>query len=397
MEVLLSQNIKANRKRLGMTQEQLAEVLNVSVGTVSKWENGSSAPDIEMIVELADFFQESVDVLLGYQWRHRSAGQTVEYLRTLRMEHQYEEGRTEIRKALQKFPNQVEVLYECGEFLYDTAVMRTKPGMDGDKEETGRCLRQALDVFQRVVQLLEQKDSPAINSLKVHQRIGIIYGTLGQKEKAISYLKRYNVFDLNNWIISSFLAELRQYDKAWDTVTEVFQHRAFELFQCCQIMYSVLINSRKYEELLKFAFWMEGFCLSVQDGKSGYYVRAEAITDAMIAAAFAYKNVDMIEEDFSDARCWLQKAVEKAGRFDMAPDYSGKTCFTGHISEAVYDGHRESAILAVQDVILCSKEDEKEFSVLRGIFDSIVSGIGHDEWRIEENDGKPERKLLLEE
>lgn len=397
MEVLLSQNIKANRKRLAMTQEQLAEAMNVSVGTVSKWESGSSAPDIEMIVELADFFQESVDVLLGYQWRHRSAGQTVEYLRTLRMEHQYEEGRKEIRKALQKFPNQVEVLYECGEFLYDTAVMRTKPGMDNSKEETGRCLRQALDVFQKVVQLLEQKNSSAINSLKVHQRIGIIYGTLGQKEEAISYLKRHNVFDLNDWIISSFLAELRQYDKAWDTVTAVFQHRAFELFQCCQTMYSVLINSRKYEELLKFAFWMEGFCLSVQNGKSSYYVRAEAITDAMIAVAFAYKSIDVAAEDFLDAERWLRKAIEKAGRFDTAPDYSGKTCFTSNISEAIYDGHRDSAILAVQDVILCCKEDEKEFSVMREIFDSIVSEIGHDEWRIEENDGKSEKKLLSEE
>lgn len=42
MEVLLSQNIRANRKRLAMTQEQLAEAMNVSVGTVSKWESGSS-------------------------------------------------------------------------------------------------------------------------------------------------------------------------------------------------------------------------------------------------------------------------------------------------------------------------------------------------------------------
>lgn len=36
MEVRLSQNIKANRKRLGLTQEQLAEAMDVSVGTVSR-------------------------------------------------------------------------------------------------------------------------------------------------------------------------------------------------------------------------------------------------------------------------------------------------------------------------------------------------------------------------
>ncbi len=39
--------------------------MDVSVGTVSKWESAISVPDIETIVELADFFQESVDALLG--------------------------------------------------------------------------------------------------------------------------------------------------------------------------------------------------------------------------------------------------------------------------------------------------------------------------------------------
>lgn len=52
----LSTNIKELRKSHNLTQEQLAEAMNVTVGTVSKWESASSSPDIEMIVELADFF-----------------------------------------------------------------------------------------------------------------------------------------------------------------------------------------------------------------------------------------------------------------------------------------------------------------------------------------------------
>ena len=66
MKIKLSENIRAFRKEHAMTQEQLAEVLNVTVGAVYKWESGQSVPELGTIVELADLFDTSVDVLLGY-------------------------------------------------------------------------------------------------------------------------------------------------------------------------------------------------------------------------------------------------------------------------------------------------------------------------------------------
>lgn len=382
MEVRLSQNIKASRKSFGLTQEQLAEAMGVSVGTVSKWESGSSSPDIEMIVELADFFQKSVDSLLGYDWKHRSAGQMVEHLRTLKNAHCYEVGVVEAKKALQKFPNQIEVLNECGELLYMSALVQKKLGTG---EELNRNLKLAIEVFQKVVKLSEQYGDSAVSSVKIHQKIGLIYGVLGQKEEAVSYLEKHNIFDVNDWMIGNFLASLKQYDRAWDIVAGVFQQRVFELFQCFWVMYFVMINIGKYDDLLRFATWMENFCLSVQDGKASYYVRAGAMTEAMIAVVYAYKSVAENKDYTLDIRHWLRKAVENAESFDSNPDYSGKTPFTNHKSEAVYDGHGESAILVVQGMILGSKDDEKEFSVLRGIYDSFVSEIGHDEWKIKEN------------
>ncbi len=382
MEVRLSQNIKANRKRLGLTQEQLAEAMGVSVGTVSKWESAITVPDIEMIVELADFFQESVDVLLGYRWSHKSAGQTVEHLRALEKEHRYEEGVAEAKKALQKFPNQMEVLYECGELLYMWAVVQMNLAQQEKRQEARKNLKSAIDVFQKVAQLLEKKDDTFVSSVKIHQKIGTIYGILGEKEKAISYLERYNISNVNDWMIGNFLAGLGQYDKAWDRVAGVFQQRIFELFQCYWVMLSVLINLGKYEEAQKLSIWMEHFCTSVQDGKASYYIRAQAMTQVGIATVYAYKSVAEHRDYAQDIRDFLGRAMDSAIRFDANPDYSGKTCFTNHMSETVYDGHGEAAILAIQDMILCSKEDEREFSVLRQIYDTIVSEIGHEEWRI---------------
>lgn len=55
MELKLAENIRTFRKTRGLTQEQLAEALMVSVGAVSKWEKGASIPDISLILEMAGY------------------------------------------------------------------------------------------------------------------------------------------------------------------------------------------------------------------------------------------------------------------------------------------------------------------------------------------------------
>jgi len=49
------------RKMSGMTQEELAEKMNVSRQTISKWETGASAPDLENAIRLCELFQISLD------------------------------------------------------------------------------------------------------------------------------------------------------------------------------------------------------------------------------------------------------------------------------------------------------------------------------------------------
>lgn len=54
------------RKELGLTQNQLAQKLNLSFQAVSKWENESAYPDITMLPKLAAVLNTTVDALLGY-------------------------------------------------------------------------------------------------------------------------------------------------------------------------------------------------------------------------------------------------------------------------------------------------------------------------------------------
>ena len=65
MEETLGKRIAINRKRLGITQDRLAEQLGVTAQAVSKWENDQSCPDITMLPKLAEIFGISTDALLG--------------------------------------------------------------------------------------------------------------------------------------------------------------------------------------------------------------------------------------------------------------------------------------------------------------------------------------------
>ncbi len=58
-------NIKFHRKRLGLTQKELAEKLYLSPQNISKWEKGACTPDIENLCRLADVLGVSVDNLVG--------------------------------------------------------------------------------------------------------------------------------------------------------------------------------------------------------------------------------------------------------------------------------------------------------------------------------------------
>lgn len=70
---MLNENIKKLRKSKGLSQEELAIKLNVVRQTVSKWENGLSVPDSDMLIALADELDTSVSALLGESVREPMA------------------------------------------------------------------------------------------------------------------------------------------------------------------------------------------------------------------------------------------------------------------------------------------------------------------------------------
>ena len=73
--------LKHLRKSEGLTQEQLAERFGVSSRTVSRWETGSNMPDLDMLIELADFY--NVDIREIIDGKRKSESMNDETKQTL--------------------------------------------------------------------------------------------------------------------------------------------------------------------------------------------------------------------------------------------------------------------------------------------------------------------------
>lgn len=60
------QNLRKLRINKGMSQQQLADIMGVSQQSINKYENHNVEPDISTLIKIADYFETSVDYLVGH-------------------------------------------------------------------------------------------------------------------------------------------------------------------------------------------------------------------------------------------------------------------------------------------------------------------------------------------
>ena len=110
--ITLGSNIKKYRKDRKITQEQLAEVLGVSDQAVSRWENGTTYPDIELLPTIAVYFGVTMDELMGME-AYKDESDIAEILKKreeLRNRGEVVKSYEMLRKAVKRYPKNYELL-----------------------------------------------------------------------------------------------------------------------------------------------------------------------------------------------------------------------------------------------------------------------------------------------
>jgi len=184
----LSHNIIRFRKERGMTQEQLANLLNVSVSAVSKWELGNNRPDLELLPNLAEIFQISVDSLLGYEKSYKSVDKAIEKINILLVEEKYGTAIEEALSVLQRYPNDARINEIIANAYYSLCF--SIDGQNGKKENA----KKAIYYLERCIELYDEMQIPECTKETLYSNIATLYGLdeIGKYEEAVSILEKYN-------------------------------------------------------------------------------------------------------------------------------------------------------------------------------------------------------------
>lgn len=113
------------RKEKKLTQEQLAEKLNVARRTVSRWETGSNLPDLDVLIELADFYEVDIRELIDGE--RKQVNMDTETKDTLKKVADYaEEERKMLARRMWDMTAAGCLMYGTFLFLYASGLAETK-------------------------------------------------------------------------------------------------------------------------------------------------------------------------------------------------------------------------------------------------------------------------------
>ena len=114
--------IRECRMKRGLTQEQLGQELGVSTQSISRWENSATYPDIMMLPVIADFFEITIDQLMGRTRECKSEEREAFFSGIQKLS--VDERIKKLREVLQTYPQDIYFMFSLANNLYQRVEMQ---------------------------------------------------------------------------------------------------------------------------------------------------------------------------------------------------------------------------------------------------------------------------------
>lgn len=195
MNIRIGENIKRLRKQKELTQEDLAGFLGVTFQTVSKWERGEAYPDITLLPSVANFFEVTLDDLVGMGEikNEKKLSEIEDAFKRNCSDGKIERNITLLREALRDFPNNYKLLSELASSLNM---------LQADDATEAKNKREAVEISERILAFCT--DSEIRND--VQGNLCFLYDRIGEREKAVALAEKLPGIYSSDLCLSYFLS-----------------------------------------------------------------------------------------------------------------------------------------------------------------------------------------------
>ncbi len=345
----IGQRIRELRKKNDLTQEKLADFLGVTYQSVSKWECGTTLPDLAMIVPLARVLHVSADELLGMkpaEQDERRAYFDAEYFQFWKKDH--EEDLEIARQAVAEYPGDCRYLYWLASNEWYVGYSVKYMGTDTEKELLASSIRH----YEMVLENCEDTE------IRNHTIFGLVH--------AYKSIRRYDEAKKYAMMYPDEPESCRD-----DVLAQCLQGKEQEL-QCKKIIRKCLLKLCNALSQLRYIS-------DASDEETAIMAAEEAVIKAVITDG-NYQHFDITlsliyEEraklamragDHNAAMQALSAAMKHAAEFDKT-DESGMERYTCPVLSDYTEDHRDNRKedwSMTGDVKCCAKD--RIFDPLRG-------------------------------
>ena len=350
--MMLHDQIRELRRERGLTQEQLAEAMDVSTAAVSKWESGQSLPGLPMLVRLADFFEVSLDAMMGYEARSHRREDMVARIKQLTIQRS-DEVIPEVREALRRYPNHFDVVWASARAL----------GFRGIEKHDDAAIREALTLLDRAQALLPQNTDPTIRRESILAAQGMYWTCLGEQARAIACYEQGNISGINDVAIGNCYAQMGQYEEALAPLSRGMMKHLSELYNALYGLMTARANMGHEEEAVEIARWCAGMLAGLEATQGSYIWRMRSF---MLICVAVLQSARGKEQEALEA---LREAVECARRYDSAPDVTTAGVRFYHAEHHGMTDDVGERAMEVMEKTLQDNGDEKLLRALRALME----------------------------
>lgn len=282
MEIKLGENILYLRRKQGLTQEQLAQLLNVSVGAVSKWENGNNRPDIELLPIIADVLQVSIDALMGYEKAYKNLEIILKQLDKLLLQEEYAEAESVALNCLRRYPNDFQLNKILADIYYSQCY-------SNNANQVNEKIHKSIYFYERCIELFASNLKTDVTEESLYIQIATLCMLdKNQLQRAVDIIEEYNGSGKYDNLLANCLYFMGEKEKA----KKIILHHSVTNQIFCFNDFTTLADIFERENELKYSVMFleaELACFKVFMNENGSYADRAYAGQAYIIAKIYIK------------------------------------------------------------------------------------------------------------